>query len=331
MARLADSNSEDGAITKEYTMIDGETRTARHLVTGAAGFVGQHLVRSLLADGHTVAGLDHRERPDSLPADLPWWQVDVRDDAALQRALATIRPDVVHHLAAQVSVVASMRDPHLDIETNVLGTVQTAEAARDAGCQRFVFISTGGALIGADAPAIANEQTPPHPTSVYGASKLAAEQLLPRVLGGMAHSIVRPGNIYGPGQDPNGEAGVVAIFGERMLRGEPVTLYGDGAHVRDYVYIEDVVRAIRLAAEREPATCIVGSGEATTTRTVFETLARLTGYGREPIAAPSRPGEVQRIRLDSARAAERWGWEARVSLDDGLRRTVEAFRRTASA
>lgn len=304
-------------------------RTARSggaLVTGAAGFVGQHLVRALLGDGQGVTGLDVRPRPATLPADLPWEQVDIRHAEAVTAAVAAVRPSVVYHLAAQVSVVASMRDPYLDMETNVLGTVHVGAAAAAAGVSRLVFVSTGGALFGADAPETVDEQTRAHPTSVYGSSKLTAERLLPRVAGGVPLSVVRPGNIYGPGQDPAGEAGVIAIFTARMLRGEPVTIFGDGSQVRDYVYVADVVEAIRLAARRPPATCVVGTGVATTTRTLFDELAALTGYAEPPRIEPPRPGEVQRITLrpDHARAA--WGWEPATSLRAGLADTVAAMR-----
>ncbi|MBM4416329.1 MAG: NAD-dependent epimerase/dehydratase family protein [Chloroflexi bacterium] len=259
-------------------------------------------------------------------------RLDIRDHGAVAQALAATRPAVVYHLAAQASVAISMREPELDIATNVLGTVQLALAARAAGVPRFVFVSTGGALVGEPATLPVTEHTPEAPESVYGASKLAAERYLALLLrdSDTALSVVRPGNIYGPAQNPHGEAGVVAIFAARMLAGEPVTIFGDGSQQRDYVYVDDVVDAIVRAATAPPDTCVIGTGYGTSTRAIFDVLARLTRYPHPPQLAPERPGDIQRIWLDSARARERWGWQPRTPLDVGLARTVDWFRAHAS-
>ena len=304
----------------------------RAVVTGSSGFVGGHLVARLVADGCTVAGLSHQPPPAALRTGLPAGAseqlVDIRDAAAVTRAIGEARPEVVFHLAAQASVPVSMRDPVDDISTNVIGSVQVAQAAAAAGARRLVFFSTGGALFGQPEVLPANEETPIAPESIYGASKIAAEHELGTLCRhlGLELSVLRPGNIYGPGQDAAGESGVVAIFAMRMLAGEEATIFGDGSQQRDYVYVGDVVEAAIRAASGEPATCVIGTGRGTTTLELFQALARLTGYERAPIFAAERPGDIQAIYLDSSRARERWGWEPRVGLDEGMAATVEWFR-----
>lgn len=298
------------------------------LVTGSSGLVGGHLVARLIADGVSVTGLDNAEPRTSRHAGFRDLRIDVRDAAAVNVAMLEAKPEVVYHLAAQASVSVSMREPIIDIETNVLGTVHLARAAIAAGVRRFVFVSTGGALYGNPAIVPVTEEMHAAPASVYGASKLATEQYLAVLFAGtgVSLSVVRPGNIYGPAQDPHGEAGVVAIFTQRMLRDEAVTIFGDGSQQRDYVYVTDVVDACVRAADGPAATCLLGTGAGTSTRTIFETLARLTGYARAVEYAPDRPGDIQRTWLSPARARAVWGWEPRVSLDAGMAETVAWFR-----
>jgi UDP-glucose 4-epimerase len=300
----------------------------RAVVTGSSGFVGGHLVSRLVAGGCAVAGMSHKPPPVSLPEGATEHLVDVRDADAAARVITEARPEVVFHLAAQASVPVSMRDPVDDISTNVIGSVQVAQAAAAAGARRLVFFSTGGALYGQPAELPATEDTPVAPESIYGASKIAAEHELGALCRhlGLELSVLRPGNIYGPGQDAEGESGVVAIFTMRMLAGQETTIFGDGSQQRDYVYVGDVVDAALRAAEGEPATCMIGTGRGTTTLELFNQLARLTGYERAPIFAEERPGDIQAIYLDIARARERWGWEPRVSLEDGMAATVAWFR-----
>ena len=300
----------------------------RAVVTGSSGFVGGHLARRLAADGWRVTGLSHLPPAGPPAAGATERLADVRDFAAVCDIVAGARPEVVFHLAAQASVPASMRDPAGDAATNVLGSVHVALAAAEAGARRLVFFSTGGALYGQPDALPVREDAPITPDSVYGASKIAAEHelgaLCPHL--GLELSIVRPGNVYGPGQDAAGESGVIAIFATRMLAGEPVTIFGDGSQERDYVYAGDVVEAALLAADREPAVCHAGTGEGTSTRQVFDALAALCGYALPPRHAAERPGDIARIRLDPARARERWGWTARTPLAEGLAATVEWFR-----
>jgi UDP-glucose 4-epimerase len=301
------------------------------LVTGASGFIGGHLLARLARDGCSVVGLDAAPPDPSAaapPAGAEVLTVDIRDDEAVRVALDEVRPEVVYHLAAQASVAMSMRDPAADIEVNVLGSVRLARAAAEAGVRRFVFFSTGGAIYGQPKRIPVDEETPAMPLSVYGTSKLAAERYLGLLAehGAFELSVLRPGNVYGPGQDSEGEAGVFAIFAARMLRAEPVTIFGDGSQGRDYVYVDDTVEAALLAATGKPATCVIGSGVATRTIEVFETLARLCDYDPEPVFADERPGDIQHIALDATRARSTWGWAPRVSLEQGSAATVEWFR-----
>ena len=300
----------------------------RVLVTGSSGFVGGHLAERLVREGYEVTGIDVKP-PREAPEGWRDVRTDLRDADALARIVAEVRPEVVHHLAAQASVSVSMREPRLDIESNVIATVELARSAAEAGTRRFVFTSSGGAIFG-EAPHIpAADKTPLAPRSIYGASKAAAEQYLEIVAAetGLEVAVVRPANIYGPAQDPHGEAGVVAIFAQRMLRGEPVTIFGTGEDTRDYVYVDDIVEAHLLAAAAANAeTCVVGTGLETSTRRIFELLAACTGYERPPEMGPPRPGDLRRSALDPGKAQQAWGWEPRVPLEQGLQRTVDWFR-----
>ncbi len=309
----------------------------RALVTGSSGFVGSHLVRRLLADGHEVTGFDAQPPRRPLEPGAEGWRNirgDIRDEATVRAAMAEARPEVVYHLAAQVSVSVSMREPRLDIETNVLGTTLLAQAAAEAGARRFVNTSSGGAMFGEPPVIPADDETEPRPQSFYGASKVAAELYLQIIQAetGMSVASVRPANIFGPWQDPHGEAGVVAIFTRRMLRNEDVVVFAPGTDTRDYVYVDDVVSALVLAGDAPRGEmCVVGTGVETSTLDIFHALARLTGYERAPVMGPPRPGDIPRIALDARRAREAWGWQPAVTFEDGLARTVEAFREELDA
>ena len=302
--------------------------TERALVTGAAGFVGGHLWRQLLASGVEATGLDMVQPRRGIPDGARFVEVDIRDGEAVRRAVLEAQPDVVYHLAAQASVVVSMREPVVDVETNVIGSIHLAQAAIEAGARRFVFFSTGGALFGTPDVIPVTENTTTRPLSVYGASKLAAERYLELICApaSMTLSVVRPGNIYGPWQDPHGEAGVVAIFAQRMLANEPAMIFGDGGQRRDYVYVDDVVNAAMCAAASESATCLIGTGIATSTREVFDAIAAASNYERPPGFGPERPGDILEIAQDSSKAAALWGWSPRVDFKEGIALTVEFFR-----
>lgn len=305
------------------------------LVTGGAGFIGSHLVDALLARGDAVAVIDDMSsgKPGYLSPAAGMHEMDIRDDEVAE-VMNAIRPHVVFHVAAQISVSVSAREPKFDAEINVLGTLNILDAMVSAGASKMVFASTGGAMYGEPDSLPAPESAPARPAAPYGASKLAAETYLPvyKGLHGIDYSIIRPANVYGPRQDPHGEAGVVAIFTRAMLSGEPIKIFGDGTDERDYVYVEDVVDALISASER-PGTgpYNVGSGIGTSVNEIASTLAAFTGYSREPEPYPPRPGDLRRISLDASLAKKELGWSPTTHLNDGLHRTVEWFRSQLSA
>jgi UDP-glucose 4-epimerase len=282
------------------------------VVTGGAGFVGSHVAEALLARGDEVTVIDDLStgKRENLPPGATLVEHDVRQPFEVDA-------DVVFHLAAQADVRVSVADPGFDAEVNVLGTIRVLEAARLAGAQ-VVFASTGGAIYG-ECERPAREGDERRPLSPYGVSKLAAEEYLAAYnrLHGTRHVALRYGNVYGPRQDPHGEAGVVAIFLERLREGKPLTIFGDGTQTRDYVYVGDVARATLLAVGHA-GVFNVGTGRETS---VLE-LARLAGDA-EIQHAPERPGELQRSFLDPARAEAELGFRAEVALEEGLRRTRE--------
>ena len=317
-----------------FSIIQGQDPgQPRALVTGGAGFIGSHLVKRLLSDGPYVTVVDNLSSSptnDQETSTAPLHKLDIADPA-LADVFAEKRPEIVFHLAAQVSVARSMREPESDIHTNVIGGINLLQQCVRFGVKRVVLFSTGGALYGEPEYLPCDEEHPIKPLSVYGASKHALEQYT-RIIAeanGINHTILRPGNVYGPGQDPHGEAGVVAIFGLRMLAGEEVTIYGDGEQERDYVYVDDVVNAT-LAAIRPDAPAAgvynIGSGAPTSVNEIFALLAEETGYGRTPVHAPERPGDVSRIYLDTSRARDELGWTPQIDLREGIPRTVAALR-----
>jgi len=309
----------------------------RALVTGGAGFIGSNLVDALLARGDAVTAVDdlstgRRENLEgALAAGAELAELDIRDGEALRACVAAARPEVVFHLAAQIDVRKSVADPAFDASINVGGTANLLEAVRAAGEPRVVFVSTGGAIYGEgegqELPL--DEEAPLAPLSPYGQSKLAGEgyMSLYERLYGLSTVSLRLGNVYGPRQDPLGEAGVVAIFCGRLRAGGRPTVYGDGRQTRDYIYAGDVVAAALAAAGSAASGPInVGTGVETD---VLELAARLGELGGaesfEPELADARPGEVQRIAIDPGRAERELGWRAAVGLDEGLRLTLDAI------
>jgi UDP-glucose 4-epimerase len=308
----------------------------RALVTGAAGFIGSTLVDRLLADGHTVVGIDDlssgrianlegacaSDRFELVQADVV--------DADLIGLLAQIAPEVVYHLAAQIDVRRSVADPEFDATVNVVGTVRLAEAARRAGVRKVVHTSSGGSVYGVPSDYPTGETAPADPASPYAASKVAGEIYLNtfRHLHGMDCSHVAPSNVYGPRQDPHGEAGVVAIFINALLAGEPTTVFGEGGNTRDYVYVGDVVDAFVRASGTAGAgqRFNIGTGVETSDRALHTAVAAAVGAPDEPRFAPPRLGDLARSCLDVRKAEMVLGWRPRVRLDEGLRQTVEHFR-----
>jgi UDP-glucose 4-epimerase len=301
----------------------------RALVTGGAGFIGSHLVDALQARGDHVAVLDDLSsgRRERVPAGVALHVADVSDTAATAAVLAGERPEVVFHLAAQVDVRHSVADPALDARLNVSGTASVLEAARVAGARRVLLASTGGALYGDTDALPTPESHPAAPFSPYGASKAAAETYLALYvrLHGLSTLALRFGNVYGPRQDPHGEAGVIAIFSGALAEGRPVTVYGDGSQTRDYVYVGDVVTGFLAAAESTATGAVnIGTGVETSVRELVGAI------GVEALHAPERTGEVARSCLDVSRAAAVLGWRAEVPLEEGLRRTLAAVSSASS-
>lgn len=300
------------------------------LVTGGAGFIGSHIVDAYLAAGHMVAIVDNftTGRRANVPPAARVYEMDIRDPA-LAAVFAREHPDIVNHHAAHISVHGSVTDPVHDASVNVLGTLRVLECARDAGVRKIIYASSGGAAYGEPQHLPCDEAHPSDPLSPYGLSKHTAERYvaLYHRLYGMHFTILRYPNVYGPRQDPHGEGGVVAIFSERMLRDEPVTIYGTGAQERDFLAASDVARANVAALTRghnEIVNC--GTGAGTSITQIFETLAAITAYRHTPNHAPARPGEVFRIYLTERKARDVLGWEPVISLEAGLTAVVTAFR-----
>jgi len=300
----------------------------RVLVTGGAGFIGSTLVDRLRDRGDTVAVVDDLSsgRRSLVPPGVPLYVVDVTG-AWLARVVARERPDAIVHLAAQIEVRASVTDPHHDATVNVLGTVAVLTAAADAGVPRVVLASSGGTVYGEAALVPTPEDHPTRPASPYGAAKLAIEGYGHAFSQhfGVATISLRLANVYGPRQSPHGEAGVVAIFAERLLRDQPCTVNGDGLQTRDYVFVDDVVAAGLAALELPAGVYNVGTGIQTTVVAIHDQLARLCGRGASPRHGPARPGDLRRSALDSDRIAHACGWRPQVTLAEGLERTLAAI------
>jgi len=296
----------------------------RAVVTGGAGFIGSHVVDALLARGDEVHVLDDLSngKRENVTGGATFHHGDVR---APDEAFDAARPELVFHLAAQASVSVAVERPELDAEVNVIGTVRVLEAARRHGAQ-VVFSSTGGAIYGeCDGPA--PEDSPRRPLSPYGTSKLAGEEYLAtwNRLHGSSHIALRYGNVFGPRQDPHGEAGVVAIFLRRVAAGETPTIFGDGTQQRDYVYVADVVRATLAAGGHDGGIYNVGRGSPTSVLDLVDGMRRASGVDFEVEHAPERLGDLRRSVLDATRAERELGWRPETSLDDGLRLTWEYF------
>lgn len=306
----------------------------RTLVTGGAGFIGSHLVDLLIEEGHDVAvvddfssgrmeNLNHQPTVELVEGDI--------GGNGIGGVVDKLAPEVIFHLAAQIDVRKSVEDPVADAEANILATIKLADAARKAGVRKIVHTSSGGSIYGTPDTFPVDESFPVDPHSPYAASKLAGEQYLStfRHLYGIQASFIAPANVYGPRQNPHGEAGVVAIFAENLLRGNPTKIFGGGKNTRDYVYVGDVARAFVLAAgERGDGQRFnIGTSIETTDRDLHSLVARHAGAPDNPENFPPRLGDVPRSALSYSRAREVLGWEPTVMLDEGVARTVDYFRR----
>ncbi|MFN8162596.1 MAG: GDP-mannose 4,6-dehydratase [Solirubrobacterales bacterium] len=307
------------------------------MVTGGAGFIGSNLVDALLARGDEVTVVDdlstgrRANLEGALAAGAELVEIDIRDAAALAALAGKRAPEAVFHLAAQIDVRKSLADPAFDAAINVGGTANVLEAARAVGTGRIVFVSTGGAIYGEGEgkPLPLDEAAEIAPLSAYGQSKYAAEGYLALYerLYGLSTMSLRLGNVYGPRQDPLGEAGVIAIFCGLLRSGGRPIVFGDGAQTRDYIYVGDVVAAaLAAAASRVSGPVNIGTGHETSVLELAETLGWLGGVeGFAPEFAPPRPGEVQRIALDATRAERELGWRPATSLEEGLRLTLDSI------
>ncbi len=300
------------------------------LVTGGAGFIGSHVCDEFVAHGHTVAALDNLSTGNrqNLSPRIPLIELDIRATEAADY-IAKEKPDVICHLAAQMDVRKSVQDPRFDAESNILGMLNLLEAARRVGVKKFIFSSTGGAVYGEQDVFPAPETHPTRPVSPYGASKAAGELYLGyyRAQYGLNFTALRYANVYGPRQNPHGEAGVVAIFAQRLVKGEPCAIFGDGGQTRDFVFGKEVARANYLALERD---CVgpvnIGTGIETDINRVYQLLAGAAGVALPAIHQAAKPGEQRRSCIDPSLARRVLGWSPTVTLEDGLRQTLAFFR-----
>src|SRR5436309_1894989 len=303
----------------------------RILVTGGAGFIGSHVADGFRAQGHEVAVVDDLSTGNTANLDpsIKLYKHDIRDDA-LEQVFKDFKPEVVDHHAAQSNVPASLTDPVFDASVNVLGGLNLLKLSAAHGVKKFIYISSGGAMYGEPDPhdLPVKETAPVRPLSPYGASKQALEAWLgvyQRTFG-MDYTILRYANIYGPRQGVREEGAVVAVFATRMAADQPVTIDGTGDQTRDFVYVGDCVRANIAALERGSGQSVnIGTGRETSIREIFDAMAEVAGYNREPTHGPPRKGDVVRIVLNPGLAREKLGWDAAMSLHDGLSRTYRFF------
>lgn len=304
----------------------------RILVTGAAGFIGSHVAEAYQRAGHEVVGVDNlsRGKRENLPAAIRLEVLDLEDAPRVEALFREFQPDIVNHHAAQVDVRLSWHQPLADARSNILGSLVLLQQAVHSKVKKIIYSSSGGAIYGEPKRLPVSEDYLPRPASNYGVSKYTTELYLEafHAGGGPAYVILRYPNVYGPRQDPAGEAGVVAIFTRQMLTGEQPRIFGDGTKTRDYLYVDDVVEAnLRALAFDGCAAVNLGWGKQTTDREVFDTVRRAAGSKIEPVFEAKRPGEIDHICLDATRARELLGWAPRTAFAEGVERVVAYWRR----
>ena len=301
------------------------------LVTGGAGFIGSHVVDTFIANGHEVVIVDDLStgRRSNINPAATFYQIDIRSED-LAEVFEKERPEIVDHHAAQMDVRRSVDDPLFDADVNVLGSIKVIELARQHAVDRFIYISTGGAVYGEPEYLPCDEAHPINPICPYGASKHTVEHYLYMYheLYDLDYVVLRYPNVYGPRQDPHGEAGVVAIFTGLMLKGDQVVIYGDGDQERDFVSVADCARANLLALTTEKSNTIynLGEGKGTTVNEVYEELKKITSYPLTAVHGPAKVGETRRIYLEANKAAQELDWRPSVGLAEGLTDTVEYFK-----
>jgi UDP-glucose 4-epimerase len=302
----------------------------RVMVTGGAGFIASHVVDALIAAGHDVSIVDNLStgRRQNINPRARFYEVDIRG-AELAEVFAAEQPEVINHHAAQMDVRRSVADPIYDADVNILGSLNLLELARRHGARKMVYISSGGAAYGEPVYLPCDEAHPVDPLCPYGATKHTVEHYLfmYRQNYGLDYTVLRYPNVYGPRQDPRGEAGVVAIFAGQMLLDQQVTINGSGEQERDFVYVGDCVRANLIALlAGSGEICNLGWGIGTSVNDIFVQVKDITGYGLEPAYGPAKLGETFKIYLDASKARRVLGWEPRVTLREGLEQTVAYFR-----
>ncbi len=307
----------------------------RILVTGGAGFIASHVADRLVAAGHEVAVVDNLStgKREYAPQQAQFYPDDIKS-AEVADLICDWRPQVIVHHAAQMSVQVSVGDPVLDAQENILGSLNLFQAAAKAGVEKIIFASTGGAMYGNEAPLPAREEDRAQPDAPYGIAKLAVEHYLHfyRQEHGIIPICLRYANVFGPRQNGQGEAGVVAIFIEKFLAGQQPRINGDGLQTRDFVYVGDIVAANLLALDYPSAgTFNIGTGTETDILTIYLKLQELMGSPLGPVHGPAKPGEQRRSCLDSTWARKELGWQPRTSLSEGLAQTVQAFREAGTA
>ncbi|GAB4458485.1 MAG: SDR family oxidoreductase [Anaerolineales bacterium] len=304
---------------------------AKILVTGGAGFIGSHVVDLFLDKGYEVVILDDLStgRESNLNPRAKFYKMDIRSPE-VRNIFEAEKPDYLSHHAAQMDVRRSVAQPLFDADVNILGSINLIECAKEFGVKHFVYISTGGAVYGEPEYVPCDEAHPINPICQYGASKHTVEHYLfmYHFNYGLNYTVLRYPNVYGPRQDPHGEAGVVAIFTGKMLAGEPVTINGDGEQTRDFVYVGDCAYANYLAVtvDHQPGIYNIGWGRPTSVNDIFHTLAKVTGYPLPPNYGPAKVGETRHIYLEAAKAKRDLGWAPTLSLEEGLEKTVAYFR-----
>ena len=307
------------------------------LVTGGAGFIGSHVVDKFIKNGHEVVVVDNLSTGNkkNLNPQARFYEVDITDKDALESIFKNEKPDIVDHHAAQVSVVYSVDHPDFDARVNIIGSLNLIDLSLKYGIKKFIYASTGGAVYGEPVYLPCDEKHPVDPLAPYGISKHSVEHYLfmNHVNFGLKYIVLRYANVYGPRQDPFGEAGVVAIFSKRMLTGDDVFIFGDGFQERDFVYVGDVAEANLLALnfDKEIKNSLdpifnVGTGIGTNVNKIFELIKKFTGYEKDAIYKPPRPGEVYKVYLDNKKIKGVMGWAPRFSLEEGIKETVEWFK-----
>ncbi len=300
------------------------------LVTGGAGFIASHVADEYINEGHNVIIVDNlfTGKEENLNKKAEFYKLDVCD-SGIENIFKDKKIDLVNHHAAQLDVRKSVENPIFDAQVNIIGSLNLLENAVKYGVKKFIFASSGGVMYGESGEVPPDEGSSVNPISPYGVAKLAVERYLAyyAYVRGLKYTVLRYGNVYGPRQDPFGEAGVVAIFSTAMLNDKKVMIYGDGEQLRDYVFVRDLVKTSILSAEKGDNEIInIGTGETSSVNTLFEEMKKITTYGRNPVYKDKRPGELFKSSLNVEKAKKALGWEPKTALAEGLSETIGYFR-----